>query len=260
MNVLQAVVLGVVQGLGEFLPISSSAHLVVVPWLFNWPDPGLMFDVALHLGTMLAVIAYFWRELLEIVYFGVAQPRSRDGRLFWYLVVASVPGALLGYLFEEQAETIFRSPLLIAGTLTAMGLILWWADLRGTKTRQLEDLSWTDSILVGISQGLAIIPGVSRSGITMTTGLIFGLQRETAAHFSFLLSVPIIAGAALYKLRELNLAMLDLPFIIGIVTAAVVGYLAIRFLLHYLRQGSYLVFAIYRFALALLIVITVWLR
>ena len=260
MNVLQAVVLGVVQGLGEFLPISSSAHLVTVPWLFNWPDPGLMFDVALHLGTMLAVIAYFWRELLEIVYFGLTQPHSRDGRLFWYLAVASVPGALLGYLFEEQAETIFRNPLLIAGTLTAMGLILWWADMRGRKTRRLEDLSWTDSILVGISQGLAIIPGVSRSGITMTTGLIAGLQREAAARFSFLLSVPIIAGAALYKLRELNPAMLDLPFILGIATAAVVGYLAIRFLLYYLRRGSYMVFAIYRFMLALLIVIIAWLR
>ncbi|NLG86149.1 MAG: undecaprenyl-diphosphatase UppP [Firmicutes bacterium] len=260
MNVLQAAVLGVVQGVGEFLPISSSAHLVLVPWLFHWPDHGLMFDVALHLGTMLAVIVYFWRELLEIVYFGLAQPRSQDGRLFWYLVVASVPGALLGYLFEEQAETIFRHPLLIAGTLTTMGLILWWADMRGRKTRRLEDLSWTDSILIGISQGLAIIPGVSRSGITMTTGLIVGLQRETAAHFSFLLSVPIIAGAALYKLRELSLAMLDLPFIVGIVTAAVVGYLSIRFLLNYLRRGSYLVFAIYRFVLALIILTTAWLR
>ena len=138
MNVLQAVVLGIVQGLGEFLPISSSAHLVLVPWLFNWPEHGLTFDVALHLGTMLAVIAYFWRELLEVVFFGLTRPRSRDGQLFWYLAVASVPGAILGLLFEEQAETIFRSPWLIALMLAAMGIVLWLADKRGRKIRRIE--------------------------------------------------------------------------------------------------------------------------
>ncbi|HHT71099.1 MAG TPA: undecaprenyl-diphosphatase UppP, partial [Firmicutes bacterium] len=244
MNVLQAVVLGIVQGLGEFLPISSSAHLVLVPWLFNWPEHGLTFDVALHLGTMLAVIAYFWRELLEVVFFGLTRPRSRDGQLFWYLAVASVPGAILGLLFEEQAETIFRSPWLIALMLAAMGIVLWLADKRGRKIRRIEDVTLLDSILVGISQGAAIIPGVSRSGITMTAGLLVGMEREAAARFSFLLSVPMVAGAGFYKLKDITFAALDLPFVLGVIVAAMVGYWAIHFLLQYLRQGSYLVFAI----------------
>ena len=260
MSFLQAVVLGIVQGLGEFLPISSSAHLVLTPWLFDWPDPGLMFDVALHVGTMLAVITYFWRELVEIVYFGIKRPKSKEGTFFWYLVVASIPGAVLGFMFEEQAETIFRNPLLIAGTLASLGLLLWWADKRGRKVRQISDLTWTDSIVIGISQGLAIIPGVSRSGITMTSGLLIGLGREAAARFSFLMSVPIISGAAVYKLRDLKLSMVDPPFVVGVLVAAIVGYLAIRFLLQYLRRGSYLVFAIYRFALAAAIVFFAWKR
>ncbi len=260
MNVLQAVVLGVVQGLGEFLPISSSAHLVLVPWLLNWPGHSLTFDVALHLGTMLAVIAYFWRELLEVVFFGLTQPQSRDGRLFWYLAVASVPGAILGLLFEEQADTIFRCPWLIALMLAIMGVVLWLTDRRGRKIRRIEDLTLLDSVLVGVSQGVAIIPGVSRSGITMTTGLALGLERESAARFSFLLSVPMVAGAGFYKLKDITFAALDLPFVLGVIVAAMVGYWAIHFLLQYLRQGSYLVFAIYRLALALVVLIAVWLR
>ncbi|MBC7326099.1 MAG: undecaprenyl-diphosphate phosphatase, partial [Moorella sp. (in: Bacteria)] len=181
MNILQAIILGLVQGLGEFLPISSSAHLVLTPWFFRWPDQGLAFDVALHLGTLIAVVAYFWRDLVELVVCGLFQPRSLDGRLFWYLVVASIPGAIFGYLLENQAETVFRSPLLIALTLTLMGIGLWWADRRGRKTRDLEDITLADGIIVGLSQALAIIPGVSRSGITMSAGLLAGMKRETAA-------------------------------------------------------------------------------
>lgn len=260
MNIVQAVVLGLVQGLGEFLPISSSAHLVLTPWFFNWPDPGLTFDVALHLGTLVAVVAYFWRDLLEIVFDALTRPHSQSGRLFWYLAVASIPGALFGMAFEEQAETVFRSPALIALTLTLMGVGLWWADRVGRKRRDMEDLGWTDSIIVGLSQALAIIPGVSRSGITMTAGLLTGMERETAARFSFLLSVPIIAGAALLKLKDLPLAAVNVPFVAGVLTAAVVGYLAIRFLLHYVRHGSYFLFAAYRFLLALAILLVLWRR
>lgn len=259
-NILQAVVLGLVQGLGEFLPISSSAHLILVPWFFDWPDPGLTFDVALHLGTLVAVVAYFWRDLLEIVFDAVARPRSRSGRLLWYLAVASVPGALFGVLFEQQAETVFRNPALIALTLTLMGLGLWGADRVGRKRRDMEDLTWADSIVVGISQALAIIPGVSRSGITMTAGLLTGMERETAARFSFLLSVPIIAGAALLKLKDLPPAAVNAPFIAGVLTAAVVGYLAIRFLLRYVRHGSYFFFTAYRFLLALAVLLVLWRR
>ncbi|MGI9861603.1 undecaprenyl-diphosphatase UppP [Moorella naiadis] len=260
MNVLQAIVLGLVQGLGEFLPISSSAHLVLAPWLFRWPDPGLTFDVALHLGTLIAVVAFFWRDIIELVLSGLGQPHSQDGRLFWYLIVASIPGALFGVLFEKQAETIFRSPLLIALTLTLMGIGLWWADRVGRKSRQMEDLSLMDGIIVGISQALAIIPGVSRSGITMSAGLLTGMDRETAARFSFLMSVPIIAGAALLKLKDLPLHEVNLAFIVGVLTAAVVGFLAIKFLLQYLRHGSYLLFTGYRILLAALVVAVFWLR
>lgn len=260
MNILQALVLGLVQGLGEFLPISSSAHLVLVPWFFQWPDPGLTFDVALHLGTLVAVVAYFWRDLLEIIFDAVTRPRSQSGRLFWYLVVASLPGALFGVLFEKQAETVFRSPALIALTLTLMGLGLWGADRVGRKRRDMDDLSWGDSIIVGLSQALAIIPGVSRSGITMTAGLLTGMERDTAARFSFLMSVPIIAGAALLKLKDLPAAAVNTPFIVGVLTAAVVGYLAIRFLLHYVRHGSYFLFTAYRFLLAVLILLVLWRR
>ncbi|KYH31803.1 undecaprenyl-diphosphatase UppP [Neomoorella mulderi] len=260
MNVVQAVILGLVQGLGEFLPISSSAHLVLLPWFFRWPDQGLTFDVALHLGTLIAVVAYFWRDLIELVICGLFQPRSQDGRLFWYLVVASIPGAIFGYLLEDQVGTVFRSPLLIALTLTLMGIGLWWADRVGRKTRQMEDITLADSIIVGISQALAIIPGVSRSGITMSAGLLTGMKRETAARFSFLMSVPIIAGAALLQLKDLTLAAINLPFILGVLTAAVVGFLAIKFLLQYLRYGSYLLFTWYRILLALLVVAVFWWR
>ncbi|MDN5325687.1 MAG: undecaprenyl-diphosphatase [Moorella sp. (in: firmicutes)] len=260
MTVLQAIVLGLVQGLGEFLPISSSAHLILTPWFFRWPDPGLTFDVALHLGTLIAVIAYFWRDITELVLSGLGRPRSQDGRLFWYLIVASIPGAIFGVLFEKQAETIFRSPLLIALTLTLMGLGLWGADRVGRKRRQLDDVNLFDGIIVGISQALAIIPGVSRSGITMTAGLLTGMERETAARFSFLMSVPIIAGAALLKLKDLPLREVNLAFIAGVLTAAVVGFLAIKFLLQYLRRGSYLLFTGYRILLAALVVAVFWLR
>ncbi|HKM39081.1 MAG TPA: undecaprenyl-diphosphatase UppP [bacterium] len=260
MNIVQTIVLGVVQGLAEFLPISSSAHLVLVPWLFSWPDHSLAFDVALHLGTMVAIMAYFWRRLLQVAISGLTEPRSQNGRFFWYLVVATIPGVVLGLLFEEQAETIFRSPVLIALMLALMGLALWGADRKGEKIKAIEDISLLDSILIGVSQGMAIVPGVSRSGITMAAGLVMGLGRESAARFSFFLSVPIIAGAGLYQLKNFTRAAFDGSFILGIVVAAVVGYLAIHFLLQYLRRGSYLVFALYRLALAAVVFVLIILR
>lgn len=255
MDAIQAVVLGLVQGLGEFLPISSSAHLVLTPWFFRWSDPGLTFNVALHLGTLIAVVVYFWRDIIDLVINGLSRPRSTEGRMLWYLAVASVPGALFGLLFEEQAETVFRSPLLVALALALMGIILWWADRRGRKTRQIADITLTDSILVGLSQALAIIPGVSRSGITMSAGLLAGMKRETAARFSFLISIPIITGAALLTLKDLTLQDMDLAFFLGVSTAAIIGFIAIKFLLQYLRHGSYLLFTWYRIILAGLVVV-----
>lgn len=259
MTILQALVLGLIQGLGEFLPISSSAHLILMRFLFRWPDPGLTFDVALHLGTLVAVVAHFWRELLEIIRKGLSQPRSRDGRLLYYIVLASVPGALFGVMLEEQAETVFRTPILIALTLSLMGIGLWAAERMGSKRRKLEEINLVDSVLVGLSQALAIIPGVSRSGITMTAGLLTGMTRETAARFSFLMSVPIIAGAGLWEFRNLAWQEINAAFAVGVITSAVVGFLAIKFLLQYLRRGSYVIFTWYRlFLAALVVIVEVW--
>jgi len=250
MTIVQALVLGAVQGLAEFLPISSSAHLILARFFFGWPDPGLAFDVALHVGTLVGVLAYFWSELTGLFFAGLTQPRSRDGRLFWYIVLASVPGGLFGVTLEEYAQTVFRTPALIAVTLALMGIVLWASDRWGRKKRGLKEISIWDSLLVGFSQALAIIPGVSRSGITMTAGLLGGLTREAAAHFSFLLSVPIIAGAALWELRHISWRHIDFAFVGGVFTSALLGFLAIKFLLRYLRRGSFALFAWYRLLLA----------
>ncbi|MDD5712418.1 MAG: undecaprenyl-diphosphate phosphatase, partial [Smithellaceae bacterium] len=234
---VQAAILGLIQGLAEFLPISSSAHLVLVPWLFNWPDPGLTFDIALHVGTLLAVVIFFWRDWINLIVKGFTEPRGREGRFLWFIAFASVPGALIGFLLEKQAETIFRSPLLIAVMLIAMGIVLYWADRRGTKTIGMEAIDLKTSLYIGLSQALAIIPGVSRSGVTMTTGLALGLSREGAARFSFLLSTPIILGAALVKTPQLiaNPSVVNTEFLLGTVVSAVTGMIGIGFLLRYLR-------------------------
>ncbi len=259
---MQAVVLGLAQGLGEFLPISSSAHLVLVPWFFRWTDPGLTFDVALHVGTLVAVVLYFWRDWWQLIIKGFTDVRSPKGRLFWYLAAASVPGAAAGYLLEEKAETIFRSPTLIAAMLIVMGILLYWADRRSAKNVAMEDITFGTSILIGISQALAIIPGVSRSGITITTGLLKGVTREGAARFSFLLSTPIILGAAMVKLPHVisNSSMITASFMIGMLVSCVTGIVSIGFLLRYVQTKNFLPFAWYRFMLGALVITMTILR
>ena len=262
MNLLQAVVLGLVQGLGEFLPISSSAHLVIVPWLFNWEDPGLTFDIALHIGTLIAVAIYFWRDWLQLIKKGITDARSREGRLFWYLVLATIPGAMIGLLLEKKAETIFRNPVLIAIMLIILGIILYWVDRKSTKKIEAENISLKTSFLIGLSQALAIIPGVSRSGVTMTTGLFLGLTREGAARFSFLLSAPIIFGAAIVKLPQIiaNPAVITTNFIVGMVVSFVSGIASIGLLLRYLQTKTFLPFAWYRFILGAVVIVIAFLR
>jgi len=262
MSLLEAIVLGLVQGLGEFLPISSSAHLVLVPWLFKWPDPGLTFDIALHIGTLIAVIVYFWKDWVRLLVGGFTDARGTEGRLFWFLVLATIPGAIGGFLLEDQAETIFRTPLLIAAMLIVMGIILYWADRKAAKTTEIEQLGLKESLLIGLSQMLAVIPGVSRSGITMTTGLLTGLTRESAARFSFLLSTPIIFGAALVKMPELiaNPALVDLNFLVGMLVACVTGLLSIGFLLRYIQTKNFLPFAWYRFILGAVVMLVALIR
>ena len=259
---MQAIILGLAQGLGEFLPISSSAHLVLVPWFFRWEDPGLTFDVALHVGTLVAVVLYFWRDWWQLIIKGFTDVRSARGRLFWYLAAASVPGAAVGYLLEEKAETIFRSPALIAVMLIVMGALLYWADRRSAKNIGINNVSFVTSMLVGISQALAIIPGVSRSGVTMTTGLLAGMTREGAARFSFLLSTPIILGAAMVKLPHVvsNPSMITVSFIIGMLVSCVTGIVSIGFLLRYVQTKNFLPFAWYRFMLGALVITVAVLR
>jgi undecaprenyl-diphosphatase len=257
-----AFVLGLVQGLAEFLPISSSGHLVVVPWLFGWQDPGLGFDVALHGGTLLAAVIYFRNDILLILkgFWHSLFKSTRDlqnniyQKLSWLLIIASVPGAIIGKLLESRAESTFRNPLLIAVTLGVMGIILYIADVYGKKLKNLNHISRWDALWLGVSQAVAIIPGVSRSGATMTAGLGLGFRREDAARFSFLMLMPISFGAGLLKIKDFHNGVTAPELVIGFVTSAVVGYLAIKFLLNYLNRSDFKVFAWYRIAAAVLIV------
>src|SRR5262245_20181457 len=257
MSRLEAFVLGVVQGLGEFLPISSSGHLIVVPWLLGWPPHSLAFDVALHLGTLAAVAAAFasdWRRLITAGLRGLIKGRplaDPDSRLLWLLAVASIPGALAGLLLDDWAETVFRSPALVATTMALLGVVLWWADRRQGASRTV---SARDGILIGVAQALAIVPGVSRSGATISMGLFLGYAREEAARFSFLLALRITFGAAVVKVPALLRQTSDpVPVLLGMAAAAVSGFLAIRFLLRYVRARDYRPFVYYRLAFSLLV-------
>lgn len=264
----QAFILGMVQGLGEFLPISSSAHLIITPWLFNWPDPGLAFDVALHWGTLLAVLAYFYKDIWEIIkgFFRSLSSSTRNlqndinQKLAWLLIIASVPGAIIGWLLESQAEHAFRNPLLIAGTLSIMGVVLWLADKWSKKIKDLGHITKSNALMLGLAQAAAVIPGVSRSGATMTTGLLQGFKREDAAKFSFLMSVPIIFGAGILKLPDILQESNHGPLVIGFISAAIFGFLSIKFLMRYISNHSFVLFTWYRLALAALIIIVYLVR
>lgn len=260
MTLIQTLVLGLVQGLGEFLPISSSAHLILTPWILNWEEHSLVFDVALHMGTLVAVLAYFFQDWLVLAHDGLTRRRTQEGKMFWYLVVATIPGVIFGLTFEDLIETAFRNPLLIGIMLIVMGIILYLADHLSPAFKDFNRIGWKESIWIGVSQALAMIPGVSRSGITMTTGRILGLNRETAARFSFLLSTPIIFGAGLLQGMKLTMADITMPFIVGILVSAVVGYLTIKFLLRFLVTNSFLIFVVYRFILGTVVIVLFFMR
>ena len=264
MTLLQAFVLGLVQGLGEFLPISSSGHLIVTPWLFGWDDHGLAFDVALHLGTLGAVASAFakdWWRLGTAGLRGLRRGRpfsDPESRLLWLLALASVPGALAGLLLDRWAETSFRSPGLVGLTMALVGAVLFLADRRAASGPAGPEaplqVSTRDALLVGLAQALAIVPGVSRSGATISMGLFLGQRREQAARFSFLLALPITLGAAAFKVPRLFRETTDiLPVVVGMATAAVFGFLAIRVLLAYVRTRDFRPFVLYRFAFALVV-------
>jgi undecaprenyl-diphosphatase len=261
MHPLYAVFLGIVQGLTEFLPISSSGHLALLHHYFQAPGAGLSFDILLHMGTLGALITYFrsdWRNMAESVL--RPSPYNRlDRRLFICIVAASIPGALAGVMLEDKAETVFREPYRIALLLGGMGFLLIVAERLARHKRPLTNLKLGDALLIGLSQALAIMPGVSRSGITMTCALFLGFTRETAARFSFLLSTPIIAGAGLWHLRQWYENPPDdlglLAAALGFLAALVSSYLVIRFLLRFLRRHTFYPFAIYRIILAVVVLI-----
>ena len=254
LTVWQAAVLGTLQGLAEFLPISSSAHLSLAPWAFRWPEPGLAFDVALHVGTLVALLGFFRTEWIALTRaaFSVLGKRRADTiaeKRAVFLVIATIPGGIFGLLLEKQAETIFRAPVLTATALIVMGILLWWAARSAPATRPLADMTWKQALLIGCAQVFALIPGVSRSGSTITAARALQFDRQSAAVFSFLMSMPIIAAAAVLKVPKLLAAGIDVTVIVGITAAAVSSWLAIAVLLRFIQKNGFGVFAIYRFIL-----------
>jgi undecaprenyl-diphosphatase len=260
-----AIVLGIIQGLTEFLPVSSSAHLALTPWAFGWEEPGLSFDVALHVGTLAAVLWYFRKEWIELSTAAVEViSRRKFGSAaairLRLLVIGTVPGAIVGYVLQKQAETIFRTPALTGTTLIVMGIVLWLVDSRASSARGIETMNARDAVLVGLAQAAAIVPGVSRSGATITAGRALGYDRAGAATFSFLMSMPITAAAAGLKAPEALRAADLSPVIAGMIAAAISGWVAIAVLLRFVRRSSFGVFAIYRVLLGVGVLLLAWSR
>jgi undecaprenyl-diphosphatase len=286
MQLIQSIVLGIVQGLTEFIPVSSSAHLVIVPWLFGWDDPifrSLGFDVALHMGTLVALVAFFWKDWVRLIgawFKSVGQLKvgeDPDRRMAWFLLVACIPGAIAGVLFEGRIERLFHpegSPILapsmiaMALIIALLGALLLLADRLAKHERPMESIGWKDAILIGLSQALAIFPGVSRSGATISAGLALGLERGSAARFSFLLSAPIIAGAGAKSLYDLlrgheasGSISAGLPAVlVGFIVAALSGFLCIKLLLGFLQRHTTKAFVFYRWALAILVIAVAFVR
>ncbi len=276
MELFAAALLGVVQGLTEFLPISSSAHLILVPWLLGWKPDRIIFDVSLHVGTAVAILAYFWRDWVELVTEAIrgilagkplANPKRR---LAWYLFVGTLPAGIVGLLFENDVETRLRSPLITVATLAILGGFLYLSERVSRRDRSLEQFTWADSIWIGLSQALALIPGVSRSGITISTAMLRNAERASAARFSFLLATPVIVGAGMFEGWKLAkairvpaqaagaLADTDIDWAvlaIGVSCAAVTGFLCIRYFLRYLQTRTFIPFVIYRLVLAAIVLI-----
>ena len=262
MDSLQAIVLGVVQGLTEFLPISSTAHLRIVPAFMGWEDPGAAFTAIVQLGTMAAVLLYFRKDLWQIArawVTGLRDPsvaRTVDARLGWYIILGTVPIAVLGLLFKDPIETAFRNLYLIGGALIVLGLVLRWADIVARHERGLAQIDQRDGIVIGFAQALALVPGVSRSGATITAGLLRGLDRQAAARYSFLLSVPAVVLSGLFELRHLGEGggAAFAPTALATLLAFVVGYASIAFLLRFITHHTFEIFVYYRLALGALVI------
>lgn len=268
MTIMQAIILGVIQGLTEFLPISSSAHLNLFPWLLKWQAMPDSFDVALHVGTLLAIVVYFFKDWIKLIVGGykqvVKKEKTIEGKIFWQLVIATIPAGILSLILDKVTGKIIEDNLnlemiLIAIALIVMGILLYWVDKNSKSTVKYEKITLRQSVLIGISQALAAaFPGVSRSGITMTVARWLEIDRESAAKYSFLLATPITTAAVIFSLGDL--ALTSLSFWIGVATSFIVGILVIKFLLNYLKKGSFKVFAIYRIIIGLIIIGIVFIR
>jgi len=258
MNTFQAIFLGAIQGITELLPISSSAHLLLIPKFLNWEGSGLFFDVSLHIGTLFAVIYYFRKDLKEysVAFFTSIKNKKTESskeRIAWYILIATIPGILGGFFLEDFAETLFRHPQITVFSLSLGAIFLWFTDNHIKSKKNIEDINFKSSLIIGIGQTLSLIPGMSRSGITMSFGMLYGLTREAAAKFSFLLSVPITFGAAVYQLRKINSYEIGIPFYAGIISSFIFGLLALYFLFALLKKTNFNLFVYYRLLLALLV-------
>lgn len=261
MTIFQSIILGIVQGLTELLPISSSAHLNLIPWIFNWTQSAEFvkdfeaFDVALHAGTLLAILIFFFKDWIKLIVGGfkqvVKKENTKEGKMFWYIVLATIPGGIIGFILDHFLGDYLTKPIVIAVASIVMGIILYFVDKKCKSNTEYEDMSLKQTFLIGLSQCLAFIPGVSRSGVTMTAGRIMGVTRESAAKYSFMLSAPIVFAATVYKLKDF---VFSIPFLIGVITSFIVGIFVIKFLLDYLKKESFKVFAIYRVILGLIVI------
>ncbi len=269
MTILQATILGIVQGLTELLPISSSAHLFLIPWIFNWDIPE-SFDVALHFGTLLAIGIFFFKDWIELIKGGfnqlVKKKKTTEGKMFWYIVLATIPGGIIGFILDKYAESILTKPIIIAIALIIMGIILYIVDKKCKSETEYKNMTLKQTFLIGLSQSLAFIPGVSRSGITMTTGRLMGVKRESAAKYSFMLSAPIVLAATIFKIKDFIEFFLVaevtgiIAFAMGVIMSFIVGIFVIKFLLDYLKKGSFKGFAIYRVIVGIIVIAIYFIR
>ena len=263
MPVYQAIILGIVQGLTEFLPISSSAHLNLFPWVLGWGEMPTSFDVALHIGTLFAIVIFFFKDWINLFIGGykqvVKKEKTTEGKIFWYLVISTIPAGILSLVLDKISNKLFENNLnlemvVIAITLIVMGIILYVVDKKAKSKTKYEDITLKQSVAIGTSQALAAaFPGVSRSGITMTVARALGIDRESAAKYSFLLATPITAAAVIFDLKDF--VFTDLSLWLGILSSFVVGIIIIKFLLEYLKKGSFKVFAIYRVLIGIAVIL-----
>lgn len=264
MTIFQSIILGIIQGLTELLPISSSAHLTIIPWVLKWTESAAFradfagFDVALHFGTLLAIGIFFFKDWIDLIKGGykyaIKREKTTEGRMFWYIVLATIPGGIIGFVLDKFLEDALTKPIIIAIALIVMGIVLYIVDKKSRSEIDYEDMTLKQTFLIGLSQALAFIPGVSRSGITMTVGRAMKIKRESAAKYSFMLSAPIVLAATVFKIKDF---VFGIPFFAGVLVSFLVGIFVIKFLLEYLKKGSFKIFAIYRVVAGLAIILII---